>query len=111
MTVTIVRQIPSGDTDRYGDPVPGGDEYSPLLIEVPGCAVAPRSSNDVNEPGRQGVIVGVSLYAPAGTDILHDDQVDIDGVLYDVDGDAGVWTDPFSFTQVGVEVALRRAAG
>lgn len=111
MTVTIVRPIPSGATNRYGDALPGGHASSPQRITVDGCAVAPRASNDVNEPGRQGVIVGLSLYAPPGTEIRHGDQVEIDDVLYDVDGNAGVWTSPFTTVASGVEVALRRVGG
>ena len=103
---TAVRIRPPG-VDEYGDPV--DDDADRLTIE--GASVAPRSTSDITERGRFGVIVGLSLFAPYGTDIVHGDQVEVDGVLYEVDGDAGPWKSPFTQWEAGIEVALRRAAG
>ena len=102
---SVIRVRPGG-LDRYGDPV-----GSPSRTTLPGCAVAPRTSSDVTDRGRQGVIVGMTLYAPHGTDLLHTDQVEVDGVLHDIDGEPGSWVNPFSGWRAGVEVALKRAAG
>jgi hypothetical protein len=104
--VTVVRVRPLGYDDN-GDPIEG--EASRLTID--GCAVAPRSSSDITDRGRQGVIVGLSLFAPYGADITHGDRVEVDGVPYEVDGEAGSWKNPFTEWEAGVEVALRRAAG
>ena len=103
-TVTVVR---SDANDVYGDPA----ETPPTRTRLDGCAVAPRSSADVNDRGRQGVVVGLTLFAPYGADIRHTDQLDVDGVLYDVDGEPGSWSNPFTFHEPGIEVALKRAAG
>lgn len=110
-TVTIVRGTPGG-RDEYGDTIAGTSER----IDVTGCAVAPRSSerrtsDEGTERGRYGVIVGLSLYAPPGTVLRRTDQIEIDGVLYDVDGETGVWRNPYTTAVRGVEVALRRAEG
>lgn len=103
-TITIVR---GAGRDKYGDPIAG----LPQRIEVPGCAVAPRGSDEPTERGRAGVITGLTVYAPPGTDIRHTDQVERRGVLYDIEGDAGEWDSPYSADAKGVEFALRRATG
>lgn len=103
---TIVRRRPAGDFDAYGDPVEGAVD-TPLTD----CFVAPRSSADIADRGRAGVTIDLTLYGPVGTDLQHTDQVLVDDVLYDIDGDSGVWKSPLTGWQAGVEVALRRAVG
>lgn len=102
---TVVR-VRGATTDRYGDP-----SGSDVRVALTGCAVAPRSSSDIEGQGRQGVIVGVTLYAPHGTDLRHTDKVEIDGDLYVADGEPGSWKSPLSSWEAGVEIALKRAAG
>lgn len=105
-TVTRVRQTPGG-TDADGDPIEGTETRS----TIEGCAVAPRSTADITDRGRQGVLVGLTLYLPFGTDVDHRDRFEVDGSLFDVDGIGGSWSSPFSGWQAGVEVALKRASG
>jgi hypothetical protein len=111
-TATIVRDTPGG-TDPYGDPVPG----STVEIEVEGCGWAPRtqgvgpSSTEVLDRGRQGVIEGLTVYMPYGTDVRPSDQLRLDGRLYEVEGDPGDWWNPKSGRLAGLEVAVRRAEG
>ena len=105
--VVIRVRLTPGGVDEYGDPVTSTE----TLATIAGCAVAPRSSSDITERGRAGVIVGLSLYAPHGTDIRHDDLFDIDGTRYESDGEEGTWESPFSGWAAGVELALRRAVG
>jgi hypothetical protein len=104
-TVVLIR---GGGTDRYGDPIEGEGR-----IPLKGCIVAPRKHplGETGERGRQGVIVGLSLYAPAGVVIRHTDRVEHNGVLYEVEGEPGVWENPFTGSRPGTEVALRRATG
>lgn len=106
VTVVIVRKSPGG-TDVYGDPVTS----STSRTDLPGCGVAPRYSSEPTDRGRQGVIVGLSLYPPASSGLLFTDQIEVSGVLYDIDGSAGVWRSPFTGWAPGDEVALRRAQG
>ena len=102
-TVVRVRGV---TLDEYGDP-----DGEPEEDDLEGCTVAPRSSTEVDERGRQGVVVGLTLYAPYGTDIVHTDQLQVDGVLYDIDGEPGLWKNPFTGWEAGIEVALVRAEG
>lgn len=101
-----VRQIPAG-IDEYGDPT----SVTTVRVELPGAFVAPRESSDLSDRGRAGVIVGLTLYTPAGTDIRHTDRFDVDGILYEVDGEGAVWDHPFSGWRPGVTAALRRVDG
>lgn len=108
---TVVRVRPPGQDDA-GDPLPG----DPTRTTLEGCTVAPRTSADISGVGRQGVIVGLTLYGPFHTDLVHTDLVEISGLggmdgTYELDGDAGVWRSPFTQREAGIEVALRRAAG
>lgn len=104
-TITVMPGPPG--TDSYGDPLPitrtGGD--------ITGCAVAPRYSTEPTERGRQGVIVGLSIYAPTGSDILFTDLIEVRGQVYMVEGDPGDWVNPFTGWAPGMEIALKRAAG
>jgi hypothetical protein len=106
------RQSPGG-TDPYGDPIPGTE----TLEEIPAPSgfaqsfTAPRISNDIDGPGRAGVIVGLTLYFECGYDLNHDDHVIVDGVRYRVEGEPGDWQHPKTGWDAGAEVALVRAEG
>lgn len=108
---TVTRLRWAYTPDVYGDPQRTG---IPASSPVPGCAVAPRSSNDVTEPARQGVKVGLTLYAPIDADFdAVTDQVEYSGDVYDIDGDIGYWRYPFPGSSLvdGIEIALTRAVG
>ena len=105
-TVTIVRQSPGG-TDSYGDPI----DSTESRIDIEGVAVAPRYSSEPTERGRQGVVVGLTIYPPANSGFLFSDQVEVRGELFDMEGDPGEWENPFTGDTPGAEIALKRAAG
>ncbi len=105
-TITVVRSSPGG-VDQYGDLVSG----TTTSTAIAGCAVAPRYSSEPVERGRNGVIVGLSVYAPAGSDIRYTDAITIDSVSYRIDGEPASWSNPLTGSAPGVEVALVRSAG
>lgn len=105
-TVTVYRTTTT--TDRYGNEVPGPWAVSSV---IDGCGMAPRSSSDVTDAGRQGVIVGFTLYAPHDADIGPHDRVEVDGDMFEVEGDIGRWASPFTGWAPGLEVALRKVEG
>lgn len=106
VAVAIVRGTPGG-VDEYGDPVTSTSSSVP----VPNLGVAPRKSEESGERGRAGVVIGKTVYLPAGTDIRSSDQLLIDGELYDVEGEPGMWENPLTGHSPGIEVAARRAVG
>lgn len=107
-TVTIIRGAP-GVVDEYGDPIAG---QPPQRFDIEGCEVEPRITKPprtLAEPtlrGREPIIDGIIVYAPAGSpEVLYTDQCLVRGVLHEVLGVPGVWAG------MGVEIALLRAQG
>lgn len=105
-TITVLR--PGSTTDRYDNVV--ADWTAPTRTDITGCAVAPRSTSEENI-GRQAVIIGLTVYTPAGADIRPSDRVEVRGDVHEVDGEIGDWRNPFTGTRPGLEVQLKRVAG
>lgn len=103
-TVTLVSRTRSG-TDAYGN-----DTWTTTETAIGGCVVWPRTSSELVQ-GQDTVIVGLNLLAPAGTVIQPTDQVKVAGTLYEVDGQPGDWTNPFTSWDAGVQVALKTVSG
>ena len=106
MAVVRVRSTPGG-IDPYGEPVAGTE----TLTTLPDAFTAPRTSSDVDTRDNTGVIVGLTLFAPYGTDIAPTDEFDIDGIRYRIEGVAGEWKNALTDWEAGTTVALERAAG
>lgn len=104
-TVTVTRRTAGAD-DAYGNPT-----YTTTTSTISNCGVAPRQAGDTTDAGRQGVIVGQTLYAPAGADIQADDVITIAGEDYRIVGDPGAWSSPYTGLDRVVQVALERVEG
>lgn len=105
--ITIVRALPTAD--RYGNVV--ADWSTATRETVQGCALAPRSDGEERSQSRQGVIVGHTLYAPAGTDLRAADRVEARGLTFEVEGFPESWRNPYTGVDFGVEASLRRVEG
>lgn len=105
-TVTILR-AGAPTQDRYGNDVPGPD----VRFDVDGCRVAPRLAGDATEGGRQGVIVGTTIYFPKTrtTDPRATDRLEVRGEEHVIEGDPGWWNGAPG--QWDIEVATRRVEG
>lgn len=106
---TVIRLRAGTTSDRYNSAV--DDWTDPDELEINSCAVAPRLDSEDRTNGRQGVIVGLTVYAPAGADILATDRVRVRGDDYEVDGEPGDWRSPYGTANGGLEIALRRVEG
>lgn len=103
----VVRLRGTLTTDGYNEPAWTFDGAARLTIRK--ARVAPRSSSNITDGVRNGVVVGLTLYAPIGTDIVRTDRVEIGGAeVYEIDGEIGEW---HGLTVKGLEVALRRVDG
>lgn len=102
---TIVR-LRGRSLDNLGEPT--GTDTRTTLAD---CFVAPRSSTTIDDQGRGGAVVGLSLSGPYGTDLLHTDRVEVDGTVYDIEGEPGQWKHPTTTWEAGFEVALQRSQG
>lgn len=105
-TETVIVVGPT-EVDRYGDPVAG----TPTRQTVPGCILAPRPGAELTANGRQGVIVGLTLYAPPGTALTARHTVEARGDTWKVEGEPGDWRQASTGVGVGVEAALERVEG
>lgn len=79
-TIVVVRKP---KVDRLAAPAAG----TPPEHEIKGCSVLPRTSFEQDKGWV--VVEGRQIIAPFGADVLADDQVKVDGVTWDVDGEPG----------------------
>lgn len=101
-----------GGLDADGDPL--GDAVEQ---ELGRCLLFPRrnpGSGEKNGRGQQ-VIAGLTLFAPAGSDVRATDRVRVPegpyAGLWDVVGDPGHWAARTAVGRSVVEVALERVTG
>jgi len=89
------------EEDEYGDPQPA----SWALWKTFEGKVGWGNPDEIAEPGRNSVITNRSVYirgdAPSG--IRASDQVDVDGIRYDIDGAVAEWGDPHKGTQFALK--------
>lgn len=105
-TITVLRDSPGG-LDDYNNPVTS----TTTSTDIVGCAVAPSGSTEPAALGRNGLVVDLTVFVPAGSDILFTDRIKIAGVVYSIDGDPADWSNPFTGTVFPTELALQRAVG
>lgn len=113
VTATVTRGATPGK-DKYGDPV--GGPISTRTIED--CAYAPRLADELDDRGRDGQVVGYTLYCPVGSDIRRADHVVINapeftGMTFTVEGAPAIWArNPFNaFARGGVVAQLEFVEG
>lgn len=115
-TVTILRSTPGG-RDEYDDPIAS----TTTRTDVTECDVAPVSSTEPTAAGRNGVVIGWDVYAPAAVGVHHTDRVEIYGdgtvistglpvtpasaIVCAVEGEIADWGGS------GVVISVRRAQG
>lgn len=108
---TAVRVRPPG-VDDNGSPLDEPNDELP----IEGCTIFQGASEAILARGRDGVTVDATILTPYGADVLHTDQfritnaANLDG-LYNVEGNAGSYKNPFTGWEAGDEIGLRRAAG
>ena len=90
--------------DVYGDLQPG----TPALWNTFDGKVGWGNPNESVEPGKNTVITNRTVYirSTTPTGILSTDQVEIDGIRYDIDGKVAEWGDD----HVGAQFAVKAAS-
>lgn len=111
MTESVTRVRPGTTTDRYGATVDDWSDEAVSTLVIPGCAVAPREAEEDHDNGRQTVIIGFNVYAPAGADVLPTDRLLVRGDPCEVDSYPAVWVNPFTDNEKGVEIRTKRVTG
>lgn len=100
-SITQIRQSSSG-TDSYGEPILVTTE-----IELQGLVAARTGSKTVGA-AEITVTSGVTLYLPAGTEILNDDVFVVRGIRYVVDGEPFDWRNGMGNWTPGTVIDLQR---
>lgn len=108
-TVTVLRGTPV--IDPYSGEETGTDWSNPTPTPFPDCGVAPRLTPETPASDRTMIVEGCTVYMPYGTDILATDRAMVRGDTYEVDGDVGVWRNPFTGWEPGIEVNLKKVNG
>jgi hypothetical protein len=111
-TVRILRTGASPGRDARGQPLPGPDQS----FDITGCVVTPRAETPSvggdQQQARDTVIVGWTVYAPAGTVLRTTDKARIRGVVCDITGEPGDWgRNPFAGMRGPVQFAADRVTG
>lgn len=70
--------------DSYGDPVESWD--TPERVRIPGASVQDVSVVEDNGVSRRILRGEKTLYAPGSVDLTKDDRVEVDGEVWQVDG-------------------------
>lgn len=104
-TEIIVVHRPSTERDRFG-------QAAGFLPDRPvrGCVIVPRTSSEDASQRTDQTIIGVTVYAPGGTDIVATDQITARGVRWQVDGMPGDYRSAGG-QRKAVAVNLRRVEG
>lgn len=111
-TVRILRTGASPGRDNRGQPLPGPDES----FDLHGCVVTPRAEapqvGGDQQQARDTVMIGWTVYAPAGVPLRTTDRARIRGVVCDITGEPGDWgRSPFTGTRGPVQFAADRVTG
>jgi hypothetical protein len=104
-TLTLITRSPAG---RDAD---GNQTYTSTETDVAGCPVWPRSSSE-RVQGQDTVIDGLTTVLPVGTDVSAIDAIRLTGgETYEVDGQPGTYSSPFTGLNPGIVVQLTKVAG
>lgn len=106
--IHIVRAVAGEDRD-------GNDDRGDVETEVRDVGVAPRDGNGTsgneNVQGRDTVVVGLTLFLPAGWKVSATDRFRVRGELYEVDGQPEAFHHPFTGWNPGLPVSVKRVTG
>ena len=84
----VLHHITPGGKDKYGDPIASTTTDQTITVKV-----APATSDEETDRGRDGIVNGWNLYAPVGTVTAFTDKVTVRGVMCRVQGEPAAWGD------------------
>jgi hypothetical protein len=106
-TITVWKPGPGSTVDRYNNAVAGAETST----DVEGCAIAYDPGLEDHSRGRDAAVAAATVYAPAGTDVDAGDEVELDGVRWQVSEPPAVWQSPFTGSTPGVAIRIRKVQG
>lgn len=108
MSVTVYRLEPATVTNRYGGTEK--DWTDPTRTPIHDVKAAPWREGEDRGDGREGVVIGWTLFAPDGTSLAAGDRVEVLGEVCEIDGHPADWGHGFDW-KPGIEVRARRVEG
>ncbi|MET9262407.1 hypothetical protein [Amycolatopsis sp. NPDC004079] len=90
--------------DRYGDRQLTG------AFRVGDCIFAPRSSSEAEDRSTT-VTADARLFVPAAATIEPSDEIEVEGTVYQVEGEPERWESPWGGWSPHLVVSLRRITG
>lgn len=104
--ISVMRYV-SGETDAHGNEVEAWSQ--PISVKV--YSIAPTTTAEPFQAGREAVVTGLQVLAPKGTEIGPYDRVLVNGDEYTVEGDIADWSfGPFGW-EPGISIQLERVKG
>lgn len=106
VTATILARTKTGKDSQGNATYTWADQVS-----IDGCVMWPRSSSELVQ-AQDTVLVGQNLLLPADAPTIAPTQrIRVAGIVYEVDGEPGVYVNPIEGTRGGTQVALTRVEG
>lgn len=108
---TVTRLRATAATDPYSGESTELSWSSPNELAVEGVAVAPGAFTESAQPDRERVDIHYTLYGPYDADIEPLDRIVVRGVTCEVVGKRQDWRNPFTGTESGCVVEVKKVAG
>lgn len=84
---------------------------NPDELDIVGVAIAPSTGSEFTTEDRKQTVVGMSLYAEPGVDVLPDDRIRARSGLWQVEGVVADYLNALTGWNPGVEFRIRKVAG
>jgi hypothetical protein len=108
---TITRQRADAAADPYSGEATRLDWTTPSTISVADVKVAPAGTSEPLEVGAARTEDELTLYVPFDADIEPLDRVVVRGKTYEVQGQRGDWSSPYTGIDRVSVVQVRRVTG
>jgi hypothetical protein len=100
----VVTRLRGQSRDAFGD-LTGTDTE----LGIAGCSVQPASATESTSDGEL-LVTGLTVFLPAGSDLLATDRMRWQGSVYEVDGQPAAWHD-LTGTASHVQAQLKLVQG
>ncbi|MCX4801783.1 hypothetical protein OG594_08980 [Streptomyces sp. NBC_01214] len=110
---TAVRVRAGTRLDRGGNTIPDWSPGAVTELTVTGLNIQPNSQSERADEERTAVVTGYRVQSAEGTapDITAADRIEYAGLVYEVEGEVGVWPELFSDTVHHIDFVMVRATG
>lgn len=100
-------RVTGGGYDSNDDPIPKVIERIPVMA----LAVAPGVSQESSQRGREMLSAQLTVYMPSTPTPTENDELEVRGVRYQIEGRPIEWKSPFGTGPSGYEILCKFAQG